>query len=641
MSNVRGIIILAFCLAGCSLEVTIDSSSLESLAPALPVNNISSFDGLSLGKPYQGYDPYGTFHLEKGADGKLVALTFPLGDSLGGADRGILRIDPTSGTLEQKGSLTGTLQSILGPNGRAMGIDGRLYFTQSQKIFRISSDFSTVDEVLSLSQSIYTVAVDSSSSVYFTVGSGVLSSLHVYKWVAGNPVVFTKQADGVTDYVFSTPQKILIDNDNKVYVYDAKSTAGVWSFTIHRFSSTGVFEQSFPLEFTDYQGNASVARDLNWDDDHTNIVAVGIPQTVATSYITPYKIAVYSKSGVLQSQHTLNVLFDGVYIAPVCTIGNEVFIGASAGIFAYHLANNTIRWVGSGGVGNGEFAGFIGVGLNAGMTVDTQDNLYVADYSNYRIQKFNSLGVYQSSVATGPLAPLGLALTKDNHLIYSGSDSQQMYSSNLVSLNGASQIVSSVTKTYGDGDDAWRDPKRIAVNSLGRRYVVDLHYTTVNGVPILPPVRVFDASGTYLSKILMPDLGGGDISVAVDIVIDSEDSVWVGKMHRVEKYDSNHTLVKTIEGFDYVAKITVDKRGYLYVVDINLTDDSLSSVKIYDETGAFVSKIDKTTPGLSGDRLRVPISVAVDSKYRIYIADSTNRIRRFTPVTAVLASEAE
>ncbi|WP_413613420.1 hypothetical protein [Bdellovibrio sp. HCB-110] len=637
MSNVRGIIIiaLAFALAGCSLEAAIDPSSLIGLTPTLPSSKISSFDGLALGRTFKGYEPYGIFHLEKGSDGKLLAMTMPLGDSLGGSDRGILRIDPVLGTLEQKGSVS-ALQYILSPGSRSMGQDGRFYFAQEGKVYRISSDFSVVEEILSISQNIGTIAVDSSSSVYFNVPYGApLSAQRLYKWVAGAPVVFAKQADGVSDYLFSgTILKILIDNDNKIYAYDVRNTGSDYVTTMSRFSSSGVFEQSFPIGFAEYGGRTGFARDLNWDADRNNIIAVGIPQSVATSMVAPYKIAIYSKSGVLQSLHTTDVFFDGFMFPVSCVIGNEVFIGSAYGVFAYHLINHTTRWIGSAGTGSGEFAGFLGDGLNGAMGIDSHDNVYVADTANFRIQKFNSQGVYQSSIATGLNYPRGLTITKDDRVVYLDKDSQVSDSNHLVTLNSSLQVASTVTKPASENDDAWYDPKRIAINSLGHRYVVDLRSVSINGSPYILPVRIFDEAGTYVGKITLPDLGGSDVSMATDIAIDAEDSVWISKMHKIEKYDSNHNLVKVIDGFDYIVKFVLDKRGYLYVVDLNMTNLPASSVKIYDETGEFVSKIDSATPGLGNDPLRVPVSVAVDSKYRIYVSDSTNRIRRFTPVTA-------
>ncbi|MEK2645377.1 NHL repeat-containing protein [Bdellovibrio sp. BCCA] len=641
MSNVFGILFLVFtfALVGCSLEAKLDPSSLVGFVPDLTkspsVSNKSSFDGLSLGRAYQGYEPYGIFHLERRADGKLLAMTMSLSDMMGGGSQGILRISPVIGTLEQKSPIS-ALHNIAGPNARTMGVDGRFYFAQEGKVYRISPDFSTVEEVVSISQQIATVGVDSSSSVYFSVPYGTpLNYQHLYKWVAGNPVVFAKQADGVSDYLFAGyPQKILIDNNDKVYVYDVVNTGSDFISTMTRFSSSGVFEQSFPIGFTDYAGKKPYARDLNWDKDRNNIIAVGVPQTVATSYVAPYKIGVYSKTGVLQSSHTANIFFDGYTYPTACVIDDEVFIGNTNGIFAYHLIDHTIRWIGSGGTGNGEFAGFLGDGLNGAMSIDSHDNVYIADIGNFRIQKFNSQGVYQSSIATGSDYPRGLTLTKDDRLVYLGKDSQQTERNHMVSLNSSMQVVSTVTKTVSEADDAWLDPKRMAVNSQGHRYVVDLRSMSINGTPYIIPVRIFDEAGNYIGKISMPDLGGSDVSMPTDIFIDAEDSVWISKMHKIEKYDSQHNLVKTLDGFGYIIKFAMDKRGYIYVVDIDMMNLAASSVKIYDETGTFVSQIDSTTPGLETDPLRVPVSVAVDSKYRIYVSDGTNRIRRFTPVTA-------
>lgn len=84
-----------------------------------------------------------------------------------------------------------------------------------------------------------------------------------------------------------------------------------------------------------------------------------------------------------------------------------------------------IQW-GSAGSGDGEFAGAFDV------AVDTSGNVYVADYSNHRIQKFDSAGAYLIQWGSNGTAesqldnPYGLTVDRSGNVYVADSDNDRI-----------------------------------------------------------------------------------------------------------------------------------------------------------------------------------------------------------------------
>ncbi len=80
---------------------------------------------------------------------------------------------------------------------------------------------------------------------------------------------------------------------------------------------------------------------------------------------------------------------------------------------------NTGEWLmnwGSQGAGNGEF------NIIQGIAIDSNDNVYVADYGNRRIQVFDTAGVFQREMS-GFGAPMAICITPGNNQVMYVSNS--------------------------------------------------------------------------------------------------------------------------------------------------------------------------------------------------------------------------
>lgn len=135
---------------------------------------------------------------------------------------------------------------------------------------------------------------------------------------------------------------------------------------------------------------------------------------------------------------------------------------------------NLTRW-GSGGSGDGLFNGI------SGVAVDGIGNVYVADVSNHRIQKFDGNGAF---------------LTKWGAL--------------------------------GTRDGEFRDPAGVAVDVSGNVYVVDQSNNRI---------QKFDGNGAFLSKWGSLGGGDGDFDRPKQVAVDGSGNVYVAdKTLRIQKF---------------------------------------------------------------------------------------------------------
>lgn len=218
-----------------------------------------------------------------------------------------------------------------------------------------------------------------------------------------------------------------------------------------------------------------------------------------------------------------------------------------------------LQW-GSYGTGNGQFK------YGNVITIDSNDNIIVLDKKNYRIQKFNSNGIYLSQFGT-----------------------------------------------YGTSDGQFQDPRFIGVDSNNNIYVYDFE-TGINK---------FNSTGTYISKfseyILTFKIDSNDNIFIVD-----------GNGSFIQKLNLTGTVLLqwgshgNLAGeFINAQEIDVDSAGNIYV-----TDASNARVQKFDSDGNFILQWGNF--GRKNGQFRYPVGIAIDSNDKIYVADDfNNRIQKF------------
>jgi hypothetical protein len=184
--------------------------------------------------------------------------------------------------------------------------------------------------------------------------------------------------------------------------------------------------------------------------------------------------------------------------------------------------NFITKW-GNQGTGDGQFD------VPHGVATDSAGNVYVTDYNNHRVQKFDSEGNFITkwgTYGTGDgqiINPLGIAidLSSNVYVIDDYSELVQKFDSegNFILKWG----------TEGTGDGQFSSPNDVATDSAGNVYVADF---------LRDRVQKFDSEGNFITKWGTYGTGDGQFDGAFGIATDSAGNVYVTDYnnHRVQKF---------------------------------------------------------------------------------------------------------
>ena len=463
----------------------------------------------------------GTFVLEwdgsAGAGGQLSNPADLAVDSSGN----ILVVDTNNNRI-QKFNSSGVYQSDFGSNGTG---DGQ---------FSYPSDL-TVDS----SGNIYVADTDNHRIQKF-------NSSGVYQSQFGS--------NGTGDGQFSYPRGITIDSADNIYVADTSNNR------IQKFNSSHVFQTEWGSSASSYgsgPGEMSGPRGITHDSSNNIYVADQYNNRVqkftsAGSLITQFGTSGLSSYGGYEDSYGNGGSGNNVrFYSPAGTAidndgntyvsdqgNNRIMKFNSSGNFVSQIASSSVGSYGepSNGSNNGEFD------RPAGMVTDASNNLYVADFGNNRIQKFNSSGAHQLSFGgNGP---------------YGG----------------------------GSGDGQLMNPMDVALDGTGNIYVADL---------MNDRLQKFDSGGNYLTKTssAVSSLGGvvsvesfGDIQMLggvdaseaggpVSVAVGPDGNVWALTYGKLLKYSTNLEPIQNWDisnSFTYMSLgVRVDKHNNVYVGQFN------------------------------------------------------------------------
>ena len=276
------------------------------------------------------------------------------------------------------------------------------------------------------------------------------------------------------------------------------------------------------------------------------------------------------------------------------------------------------------------------------VVTDSNNNLYVADYNNHRVQKFDPSGTYLFTLGTVGTSgstnalfdgAVGLGTDSSNNLYVADetNDRVQKFDS-----SGTYLQTFGTSGVSGTSNAHFDNPKDVAVDSNGNVYITDFNNNRV---------QKFNSAGTYLSTIGTTGTAGTSNTLfdrPVGVVVDSNDNVYVGDYanHRIQKFDSSGTYLQTfgVTGVSTTTTNTEFFQPYTMAVDssgnVYVADYKNHRVQVYDSADPEVYLHTFGTVAVTGttnDLFERAVSVTVDSNDTVYVADYYNhRIQVFT-----------
>jgi DNA-binding beta-propeller fold protein YncE len=217
--------------------------------------------------------------------------------------------------------------------------------------------------------------------------------------------------------------------------------------------------------------------------------------------------------------------------------------------------------VGSYGTGNSQF------NQPLGIAADSAGNVWVADYENSRIQKFNSKGEYQGqfgSYGTGNgqfNGPAGIAIDPAGNVWVEDSSN-----SRIQKFNSKGEYLLKFG-SYGTGNGQFIEPMGLAADAAGNVWVAD---------GALNRVQKFSSSGAYQTQFGSEGSGNGQFSGSYGVAVDSAGDIWVADMYnsRIQKFNSQGKYQTQFGSygsgngqFDLPAMVATDATGGIWVTD--------------------------------------------------------------------------
>ncbi len=321
------------------------------------------------------------------------------------------------------------------------------------------------------------------------------------------------------------------------------------------------------LSATAGSASASIAFDLTWGSVGTGNGQFTLPQRVATdSTGAPY----VSDTG----NHRIQKFTTGGVFT---TKWGATFLGLPVA-----------------GTGDGEF------NLPAGVATDSSNNVYVADTTNNRIQKFNSSGVFQakwgaSGSGNGQFSlPQGIATDSSNNVYVADTGNNRIQKFN------SSGTYITQWGSAGTANGQFTSPSGVAVDSSGSVYVADAGNNRI---------QKFSSTGSFITKWGTAGTGNGQFgaTTTLDVATGSHDNVIVADTgnNRIQKFRPSGTFITTwgtlgtgTSQFNGPSGVAVASTDHVYVAD-----RANNRIQKFHETDTITpdTTIDSGPSGLTND----------------------------------------
>ncbi len=304
------------------------------------------------------------------------------------------------------------------------------------------------------------------------------------------------------------------------------------------------------------------------DSGSSNATERGFEYGLTTGYGTPttesgtYDTGDYAYSSQFGSAGSGDGQFDNPYYIAIDSSGNLYITDyVNNRVQKFDSSGNFITKWGSVGSSDGQF------NTPYGIAIDSLGNVYVADTGNDRIQKFNSSGVYQSQF--GSVGSGNGEFDNLNDIFIDSSDNIYATDQNnhRVQKFNSSGVYQSQFGSNGTGNGEFDGPNSITIDSSGNIYVTDSNNHRV---------QKFTSSGVYQSQFGSSGTGNSEFNYPMGIVYGPDGYLYVADNgnSRIQKFDtsgnyvSEYGSVGTGDGeFTYISDLVFDSNNNMYIVD--------------------------------------------------------------------------
>ena len=277
------------------------------------------------------------------------------------------------------------------------------------------------------------------------------------------------------------------------------------------------------------------------------------------------------------------------------------------------------------GVDDGDFA------QPMGIAIDHEQYVYVADYNNFRIQKFDTEGTFQvkwGSTGSGDDQfnwPQGVAIDNTGNVYVADRGNRRF-----TKFDPEGHFIAEWKGEDYPNTNGFACIEKMDADGNGNIYAVDScnHH-----------VFRFNSNGQLTARWGSYGTGNGEFNGPTGVAADESGNVFVVDYYnnRIQKFTSNGDFIakwgKKGSGdgeFDFErysppdgVGIAVDGNGYVYV-----TDGSNNRIQKFTSEGEFVSRWG--TEGMLDGQFFYARGIAVDKSGNVYVSDDSCRVQKFT-----------
>ena len=259
------------------------------------------------------------------------------------------------------------------------------------------------------------------------------------------------------------------------------------------------------------------------------------------------------------------------------------------------------------------------------LAFDSENNLYVTDLGNARVQKFDSSGNFLSewgSKGTEPGKfghPSGIAISGEFVFVVDNRN----HNVQKFDLNG-----NFITEWGGFGinNGSFKSPRGITISDDQSVFVVDSGNARI---------QKFTFDGEYITHFGQSGKRGGELITPVDIAINS-DKIFVtdSVQNRINIFDLNGIFLRTIDntvgGFPiYPEGIIFDEQNNFYISDYRN-----NRIIQYNESGSYLSIFGQM--GTGDGQFKFPKDLAISEDGYLFVTDTQgHRIQKFTTPVSI------